>query len=145
MRIRLERLKQAALFHLLLFGLRWAFLLTRLREARFRKAISSLKATYQFRSGKEARQLIFDQGRITTRRGIADRPDYLVTFVDLARALKTIKEEPNNVFKLLMENMVRQEGNTYYLFLLGYLLSLSEGQLRELAARLPFGLGQGRT
>ena len=127
----------ALLLHLVVAGIRTVFAVARWTNPKFRKAIASFEATYQFRAGPSTRRLVFQDGRISTHRGACPAPEYEVVFIDLPGALRIMSKEPNNPLRLLSQKKIEQRGNNYYLFKLGYLFGLCERQLRDLVASGP--------
>ncbi len=128
-----KTLSSAVLLHLFVAGVRLVFAVARWTNPRFRRAITSFEATYQFRAGPSTRRLVFRDGRVRTGRGACASPEYEVVFLDLPGALRIMISEPDNPLRLLTENKIEQSGNNYYLFKFGYLCGLCERQLHDLA------------
>lgn len=138
-------LTQGLALHGAVAGLAAALRVARVANPRVKRSVEDFCATYQFVSGNSVRRLVFENGKIRSRRGRADNPDYEVTIHDLPGAVRILKEEPNNLLRLMVANKIDQTGNTWYLFRLGYLAGLMERQARDLAAvaaeikrKLPF-------
>jgi hypothetical protein len=104
-------------------------------NTRFRKAVSLFIATYQFRAGSSARQLIFDGNGVRTRRGACTSPDFEINFIDLTGSLAYMRKYPNDLLTLIMENKIEQTGNLYYLYRFGYLCGLCESAFGSLISR----------
>lgn len=111
-------------------GLGVLFAAANKRDDRFREAIATFEATYQFRMGRWTRQLHFERGKVWTSGRIVE-PDFEIVILDLYEAVKLISQEPENVLRLLMENRIQQRGNKYFLFRFGYLCGLTENWLRK--------------
>ncbi len=126
-----DRALDEAILHGMVIGTWAAFRLVKLRSRRFRNAVDSFEATYQFRTASAGRTLIFSGGRITTRRGFSPSPDYEIVLLDPRGAFRQLFKNPDDMIRLLMENKIDQRGNNYYLFKYGYLLGLCERFLRE--------------
>ncbi len=126
-----DRAIDEAVLHGMVLGTWAAFRLVKSRSRRFRNAIDSFDATYQFRAGSTGRRLIFSGGRISTRMGFSPSPDYELVLIDPLGALRQLFKNPDDMIRLLMENKIDQRGNNYYLFKYGYLLGLCERFFRE--------------
>lgn len=134
------------LLHASVLGIWLVFILVRLVDPRFRGAIESFEATYQFRVGTATRRLIVSDGRVRTRRGAVEAPEFEIVFLDLPGALRHMLKDANDVLTLMVENKIDQTGNNYYLFKFGYLCGLCERSVRELPSKirvLPRWAGNG--
>ncbi len=131
-------LREAALLHGSVLGLQALLSLSRRLDARVRHTLSAEEVVFQFRTERSARRLVIADGRVRSSAGLCTDPDFEVVFVDLEGALRRIREEPGNLLSLLVENKIEQRGNTYYLFELGYLLTLSQ---QALEAAIPRRMG----
>ena len=118
--------RDALLLNVSIITLCLVFKLAKILDARFRKAINSFAAAYQFRAGKSARQLIFNENGIKSLRGKRAAPDFEIRFIDLPGALSYMAKFPNDPVTLVMENKIEQIGNLYFLYKFGYLCGLCE-------------------
>lgn len=123
------RLAQAALFHASVLGLWAMFNCFRLFDMRFRKSVESFAAQYQFRMSSCARTLVFRGGRIRTRRGTVQNPDYVIRILDPPGLLRSVRDSRVDPISLVMENKISQSGNLFFLYRFGYLLGLCEARL----------------
>lgn len=130
------RLEQAILFHSLILALWAVFNFFGLFDKRFKKSVESFSATYQFRTPSTARVLVFDGGRIRTRRGTVSSSDYEVTIPDPLALLKSLNNNQNDPLSLVMENKISQSGNLFFLYRFGYLLGLCSARLHFILERL---------
>jgi hypothetical protein len=135
MKTAIRTFRDALLLHVAIIGLSLVFKLARLLDARFRKAVASYCAVYQFRSENSARQIVFKQGRIASRRGECQAPDFVITFIDLPGALSYMAKYSNDPITLLMENKIDQIGNLYFLYKFGYLCGLCEDYFSNIFKR----------
>jgi len=134
--LRNSRAAEGAQLHALVVGLALLFAWMQRAEPRFRRALAGFDATYLFRYGTAARQLVFSKGKVLSRRGSGLNPDFTLTFVDLPGALRHLAARPHDVLQLMIDNRIRQSGNKFFIFKLGYLAALTEDELRRQAARL---------
>jgi hypothetical protein len=132
----LQRLMQGAVLHLLLMAVALLFKIFRLLDKRFSRAVKGYEAVYVFRTPSSSRSMIFDHGRIRTRRGDTGSPDYEILLLDPPGALKAVLENPNDLVSLVVENKINQRGNLFFLYKLGYLAGLIEARFRSLVDRL---------
>lgn len=132
----LSRVETGLLFHASVVGIWLVFAFIRLIDERFRRAIESFEATYQFRVGTSTRRLIVSDSRVRTRRGAVEAPEFEIVFLDLPGALRHMLKDANDMLTLMVENKIDQTGNNYYLFKFGYLCGLCERSLRELPSRI---------
>lgn len=116
--------RDAFILHAIVLTSWVVFGVVRLLSRRFRRALRSFEATYQFRTASAGRQLIFSGGRIRTRRGIAGAPDFELVLLDPPGVLNRLRENPNDMLALMLENKIDQRGNQFYLFKYGYLWGL---------------------
>lgn len=129
-------IRDSAVLHGIVLGSWAAFRLTGLMSGRFRRAVERFDAVYRFRVGDAARCLVFDQGRIRVRSGSSALiPDYELVLIDPAGVLQSMRKDPNDTLKLLLENKIDQKGNNYYLFKYGYLWGLCIRLLQDFHQR----------
>ncbi len=141
-----DKALNAAIMHGSVLGTRAIFELVRLFDKRFKRAIDTFEATYQFRTGASARRLVFSSGRLRTPRGTVPSPDYELVFLDPPGVFRHMLKDSNDVLRLLLENKIDQKGNNYYLFRYGYLWGLCNRFFRETLENLglstaPKGIG----
>jgi hypothetical protein len=121
---------EGALLHALVIGLATVLEIGRRGDHRLDDALSGFEARYLFRAGASARQLLIrGERRVCSRAGIGEAPDFEISFLDLHGALVGLRNGPQDVFQLLLENKIDQRGNKHYLFRLGYLLGLCKEAL----------------
>lgn len=126
----------SALLHSLLLIMWAVFFSARLLSGRFHKALEGFEATYQFRSAAAARRLVFSNGKISTRAGTCESPEYEILFIDLFGSLHQLVKSSNDVLRLVFENKIDHSGNIYYLFKIGYLFGLIERSLQSLTLKI---------
>ena len=124
-------MRDAAIVHGLVLGCAAMFGWVNLRYERFRCALDGFDAVYQFRAGSAVRRLIFSGGRIRTRLGAAEEPDYELALIEPVGVVRCLVNNPDDMIKLLMENKIDQQGNNFYLFKFGYLLGLCDRYFQE--------------
>jgi hypothetical protein len=105
------------------------------RDRRFQRAIAGFNAVFQFRSGNAVRQIVFKEGKISTKKGAHVNPDFELIFIDLPGMIKQHMENPGDMLMLLLANKIDKRGNTYFLFKFGYLAKLCEVYFRNLFSR----------
>lgn len=137
-----RRTIEAALLHVFVVDLAVMFSIMRRRDERFAHAVSDYRAVYRFVSGRSARRLIIDHGRIKTGWGKGAAADYEIVFIDFFGALRHLSRQPNDVLQLLLQNKIGKSGNNFHLFRLGYLCGLCESRLRTSMRRFPRLLGR---
>lgn len=128
-----DRVRDRLMLHGGVLGLWLLVEVTRRRNVRLRRALAGFCACYQFRArGGSARRLIFGGGRARTLAGAIPAPDYEICLLDPPGILRQLARDPDDVLRLLLEGKIDQRGNPYYLFKLGYLISLCQGSARQL-------------
>ncbi|MBN2295040.1 MAG: hypothetical protein JXM70_21605 [Pirellulales bacterium] len=126
------RIVDAVVLHLSVIG-SWAIIeIVRRRYGRLQRAIQSFEATYQFTAGSAVRSLTFSKGHVETKYGPVTSPDYELILLDPLAVARQIAINPNDIFKLMVENKIEQRGNNYFLFRYGYLLGLSRRYFEDL-------------
>lgn len=128
---------QAAGLHGALLATWGIFEGVRLRDDRFRRALESFDATYQFRFDSTVGRLVFSGGRVRFRPGEAPSPECEVVLIDPVGALRLMRREPGNMLQLLLENKIDHRGNQFYLFKFGFLLGLCRRHVTESLRAVP--------
>ncbi len=137
MRRLFARIRDSIVLNGVVVGSRVAFGLAGIFSERFRRAVDGFEAVYRFSAGGGARCLVFSGGRIRIRGGGAAPPDYELVLLDPAGFLRSMRKDPNDTLRLLLENKIEQRGNNYYLFKYGYLWGLCIRLLQDVNQRLP--------
>lgn len=128
----LARLVQDALLHVLVMAAGLLFTCFRLLDSRFRRAVESFEAVYSFQTPSSSRALVFDNGRINTRRRVVGPPDFEIRLLDPRGALRSILRNPNDLITLVVENKINQRGNLFFLYKFGYLVGLCEARFKSM-------------
>jgi len=111
------------------------------RDALLGRAIRECRGTYRFesRAGDQARHLVFAGGKVSARK---KRPEAVhFTFTLRQPDAFSFSSRPDQLLEILIGNKIVQTGNLYYVYQLGFILSLLERYFtggRRQSAALPF-------
>ena len=97
---------------------------------KFKEAVGLYQAVYNFKYKDASVQLVFDRGNIELYYVEKFDPDFEINFLDLPGVLKSMKENPGDVMRLMLENKIAKKGNNYYLLKFGYLIGLCRVQFQ---------------
>jgi hypothetical protein len=104
------------------------------RDPLLGRALEATPVTYRFESanGEHARFLVVGGGQIRATAEVSSAPEVTVTFRH-RRGLLALR--PTNLLAALIRGDLRQAGNSYHLYRLGYVLGLAERALDPRRAR----------
>lgn len=134
----IDRIKQALFLHTFVIAVWLLFNVFRLLDKRFATAIRSFSATYHFCTPLCVRSLVFDCGRIKTRRGKSPSPDFEILILDPLGVLVSMSNNPDDLYTLVMENKINQSGNLFFLYKFGFLAGLCNRRFQDITKKFGF-------
>ncbi len=96
------------------------------------RALQEFDGVYKFESGDQrfSRFLVFQDGKVSAPKDFSGEHDFLFTLYDVSR-MKLGRRSSDMVLEIVIGNKIGQSGNLYYIYRLGFIMSLLDRSFRR--------------